>query len=37
MKISILESTKFVNTHKNNEITMVSHSKGGAEAIVNEV
>ncbi|WP_083878393.1 RHS repeat-associated core domain-containing protein [Acetivibrio cellulolyticus] len=37
MKDSISESTKFVNDHPNNEITMVGHSKGGAEATANAV
>ncbi|WRS28607.1 RHS repeat-associated core domain-containing protein [Oscillospiraceae bacterium MB08-C2-2] len=34
-KDSITESTNFVSSHKDNEITMVGHSKGGAEAILN--
>lgn len=37
MRDSIAESTKFVNDHMSNEITMVGHSKGGAEAIANAV
>jgi hypothetical protein len=37
MKDSIAYAIQFVNTHKNNEITMVGHSKGGAEAAANAV
>ncbi|MNO32897.1 tRNA(Glu)-specific nuclease WapA precursor [compost metagenome] len=37
MEDSISESTNFVKTHKDNEITMVGHSKGGAEAAANAV
>ncbi|OMF51150.1 hypothetical protein [Paenibacillus peoriae] len=37
MKDSILKSSNFVANHKDSEITMVGHSKGGAEAIANAV
>jgi hypothetical protein len=37
MKDSIKESSYFVANHKYSEITMVGHSKGGAEAIANAV
>ncbi|MGW8956696.1 RHS repeat domain-containing protein [Paenibacillus sp. NPDC055715] len=37
MKDSISQSSYFVATHKYSEITMVGHSKGGAEAIANAV
>ncbi|MNP06257.1 hypothetical protein D3C76_982320 [compost metagenome] len=37
MEDSIKKSTTFVNAHKDNEITMVRHSKGGAEATANAV
>ena len=37
MKASIEKSIKFVNDHSENEITMVGHSKGGAEAAANAV
>ncbi|MNW39517.1 hypothetical protein D3C74_166070 [compost metagenome] len=37
MEDSIEKSTAFVNAHKDNEITMVGHSKGGAEATANAV
>ncbi|MCQ4936304.1 hypothetical protein [Anaerotignum propionicum] len=35
MKDSISESNAFVAGHKDNEITMVGHSKGGVEAVAN--
>ncbi|MDQ0047821.1 RHS repeat-associated protein [Paenibacillus polymyxa] len=37
MRDSILKSSYFVANHKDSEITMVGHSKGGAEAIANAV
>ncbi|WP_175400644.1 hypothetical protein [Paenibacillus sp. KS1] len=37
MKDSIKKSTEFVNANKGKEITMVGHSKGGAEATANAV
>ncbi|GJM80347.1 hypothetical protein HMSSN139_28430 [Paenibacillus sp. HMSSN-139] len=37
MKDSISKSEYFVANHKNAEITMVGHSKGGAEALANAV
>jgi RHS repeat-associated protein len=37
MKDSISESRYFVANHKDSEITMVGHSKGGAEAVANAV
>lgn len=37
IKDSIKYSTEFVKAHKNNEVTMVGHSKGGTEATANAV
>ncbi|MFD0620899.1 hypothetical protein ACFQZR_26020 [Paenibacillus sp. GCM10027629] len=37
MKDSIKEAKYFVNNNKNYEMTMVGHSKGGAEALANAV
>ncbi len=37
MKDSILKAKEFVKKYKNNEITFVGHSKGGAEAAANAV
>ncbi|MGQ3478931.1 hypothetical protein [Paenibacillus sp. TY11] len=37
MKDSISKSSCFVANHKDSEITMMGHSKGGAEAIANAV
>ncbi len=37
MKDSIREAKDFVASHSGNEVTMVGHSKGGAEAVANAV
>ena len=37
MKDSISKATAFVENHLENEVTMVGHSKGGAEAVANAV
>lgn len=37
MKYSLKKAERFVNKHKNREITFIGHSKGGAEAAANAV
>ncbi|KJB84891.1 hypothetical protein AZ66_28070, partial [Paenibacillus sp. E194] len=37
LKDSIEIASKFINSHNNSEVTMVGHSKGGAEAAANAI
>ena len=37
VKDSIAYATDFVGAHKESEVTMVGHSKGGAEAVINAI